>query len=125
MKSVTQPQSGPNALFNEPVTFSIEDEYNPLIITVEVARTEQEIFHKEITFDDICGPSDSNTFPLTISCLNEDQNLTDYDITVNVQLTYNANRPAQLNHRIERDEFEMRESVTLISQVRVFIDQLS
>ena len=56
--------------------------------------------------------------------MNEDQNL-DYDITVNVQLTYTPNRPAQLNHRIERDEFEMRESVTLISQVRVFIDQLS
>ena len=73
MKQVTQPQSGPKAVFNEPVTsFSIEDEYNPLIITVEVARTEQEIFHKEITFDDICGPRDSNIFPLTLSCVNED-----------------------------------------------------
>lgn len=39
-----------------------------------------------------------------------------------VQLTYEPNRPAQLNHKIERDEFEMRENVTLISQVRVFID---
>jgi len=41
--------------------------------------------------------------------------LQDYDISVNVQLTYTPNRPAQLNHRIERDEVEMLENVTLIS----------
>lgn len=44
---------------------------------------------------------------------------------MDITLTYTPNKPQQVNNRLQRDEFELRESATLLDQVKIFIQQLS
>lgn len=66
MNHNTSPQAGPRAVFNESVTFTIEDERFPLYVAVE--RNDEFIFNREIHFtgpDSICGlPNQPAQYPL-------------------------------------------------------------
>ena len=114
MQSKTNPVNGPNPTINEQFTMTVEDEALDLYVTVEQPMQKRLVLTRTITFDEICGKNDSNRYPKDWTCYNDDQGLKDLGITVDITLTYTPNKPQQLNNRLQRDEFELRESATLL-----------
>lgn len=86
MNHNTSPQAGPRAVFNESVTFTIEDERFPLYVAVE--RNDEFIFNREIHFtgpDSICGlPQQPAQYPLQMTCYNTDERLEEYGFDIRV-----------------------------------------
>lgn len=58
-------------------------------------------------------------FPKDFRCENEHVR-----INVDIGITYEPNKPAQLSYRVARDDNQIRDEVVLIQQIKTFIEQL-
>lgn len=99
MSSKTAVKPGPTARFGETFTFNIDTEETELVVSVYQPRSDQLFFESALTFDEICGPNDSNVYPKDFKCENEHVR-----ISVDVSVTYEPNVPAQLSYRVSKDD---------------------
>lgn len=56
LRHTTQAKPGPEAIYNEPVSLTIENEFQNLVIQIEQATTKRVLLKNEISFEDINDP---------------------------------------------------------------------
>lgn len=62
LRHTTQAKPGPEAIYNEPVSLTIENEFQNLVIQIEQATTKRVLLKNEISFEDINDPQQTLTF---------------------------------------------------------------